>query len=432
MLNLFLRFLEKEFGFKVTAFQSVEKKSTPQKVQIKYDVNSISSAIGVKINSNEMNSTLSKLGFGILNETNGMCEVPYYRFGDIAYINDIVEEIVRFKDLDNTGYDASAIHLPEFKNQENARRVLEQKLKGTLLACGMYEVITWSFISEHVNHLFGNANPIKIINPINKEFETMRGTIVASIMQMVKKNVARDVKDMVIFECGKVLSKDFPNKQRKMFTGLRMGSKNTDNIHDMQRKYDFFDVRDDLIAMVSSVIKSAHHTIKDHNMSHYLYDLTPKFVPEYYHPYLSTSIRYDGEILGCCGTIHPKLLKQDNLEVPIYTFEMFFDTVEQFWDKKTGKIGVFSEFQETTRDMSFGVKQEMSSDYFVNNLILFCNNFQEVKEVKLFDIYQTSSESRKYFGVRFKLQKDYGTLTNGEIESIYSKIIGVCYAKVFS
>ncbi|WPX97540.1 phenylalanine--tRNA ligase subunit beta [Candidatus Fokinia crypta] len=419
LINQFINFLRKEFHFSVEGIDSRESKMPESaKKIISFSLTEIASIIGIELSEKILVDTLHPLGFYVKNIGNNEFElsVPYYRVGDVSHIEDIAEEIARFLNLDEISNKFEGINVqltPE--NLAITSNNNEETIKKILLARGLNEAITWSFISEETSKLFYNNNQLKIQNPINKDFTIMRHNIPSSMLGMIKKNLSRGNKNMSLFEIGSVFEQHEEVKEYKMISGMRVGSNS-------QREYDFFDVRDDVIAVISKFTNFEQSLLKDDNMLHYNYELSNANTSQYYHPYQSAVITCNNSIVGYCGRLHPTIAEHYEVDINVFLFEIFYEKLNNL-QAATVRKKTFSEFQKTTRDLSIGVVSQIESSLIIQKLHSFCKDFAVIKEIRLFDVYQPSTADITYFGIRFELQKDNGTLLTEEIDSILNKIV---------
>jgi phenylalanyl-tRNA synthetase beta chain len=78
-----------------------------------------------------------------------------------------------------------------------------------LLALGYQETINFSFVEERWEHeLAGNADPIKLLNPIASQMSVMRSSLLGSLLQVLKFNLDRKAERVRVFELGRVFLRD--------------------------------------------------------------------------------------------------------------------------------------------------------------------------------------------------------------------------------
>ncbi len=81
---------------------------------------------------------------------------------------------------------------------------------GALVGRGFVEVLTYPFMSEHLAEDMGlpdvddRRNAIRITNPLSDELPLMRTSVLATLVEAVRRNVSRGLKDVALFELGLV------------------------------------------------------------------------------------------------------------------------------------------------------------------------------------------------------------------------------------
>lgn len=169
----------------------------------------INSLIGVDIPPEQVESSLTKLGFKLASQDDVLrgwnVEVPYWRL-DIEIEEDLVEEIARMY-----GYE----EIPSAQLKGKLPKKIDQSLfnniaaiKNKLTELGLTEIQTYSFYSTDVLRNTGKDKYlkyfIKIANPISSETEYLRCDLWPNLVEVVAKNIKHGFNDIAIFELGKV------------------------------------------------------------------------------------------------------------------------------------------------------------------------------------------------------------------------------------
>ena len=134
-----------------------------------------------------MREKLTQLGFQLDGD---MITVPSYR-ADVEGKADIAEEIARFY-----GYNKmpTTIIRGEAAAQLTPRQKFERKLNELLLAQGMNEIVTFSFISPKYYDKIGlpadapERRSVEILNPLGEDTSVMRTTALPSMLEMLASN----------------------------------------------------------------------------------------------------------------------------------------------------------------------------------------------------------------------------------------------------
>ncbi|WP_341789323.1 phenylalanine--tRNA ligase subunit beta [Rickettsia endosymbiont of Polydrusus tereticollis] len=375
---------------------------------LNFPVNYLEKITGIRLNINEICSILNKLGFntGINGEVIDIA-IPSWRH-DINIFEDIVEEIIRIY-----GYDKlESIKLPEMEQDKVISK--EQKrissFKRILAVQGYDEVVTNSFMGSKEANLFSETKEeLFLLNPINRDSDYMRSSILPNLLKIVEKNLTRSIKNIAIFEIGPIFTGVKPEDELTFLSAVKCGSYALKNVHSEGRAYDVFDIKADL-EMIFDYAGLAIDKCK----------LNQVTLP-YFHPTRSVSISLGKNVIGYFGQIHPKILKHFNICEEIFAFELNIMNIP-FAKAKFGKRDEFiiSDFQANFRDYAFVVDENQ----LVGEIISYINSFNKklIKSVTLFDIYVGDKlpVDKKSVAIKVELQADDRTLTEQDL-NLFSK-----------
>lgn len=388
----------------------------PAKKTLDFPADYLQKITGIKLNINEIEVILNKLGF-VTDVKNEVIKVtpPSWRH-DINILEDLVEEITRIY-----GYDKiESIKLPELE-QDNSRLREHKRIssfKRILASKGYDEVVTNSFMNSRDAKLFTELkDELFLLNPISVEDDYMRPTIVPNLLDIVRKNLARSIKDMAFFEVGPNFL-DL-NNEATYLTAILTGSYNNKNPHSMGRSYDIFDLKSDLETIFDYAGLSIEKCI-----------VSNQATPLYYHPTRSVNLALGKNLLGHFGQIHPKILKHYDIKEEVFAFELNITNLP-ISKAKFGKRDEFiiSDYQANFRDYAFII----AYDQPVGEIISYINNFNKklVKSVILFDIYSGDKlpSGKKSIAIRVGLQADDRTLNEDDLNSFSKDLIAVIEQK---
>ncbi len=365
---------------------------------INIDIDEINSVIGYNIDEKKIVEILKKLEFDILSISDGSIKVgvPLFR-SDIQNIQDIAEEILRIYGIDNIKSKAM-----EFKEADRFNDIMKKiniinDLKLKSVANGFYEVI--HFIFEEKERLKKYNFPviddnIDLINPIIKEFDTLRSTLLLQLLDDIKFNKANGYKRINLFTIGSVYTQQ--RKEKENFAFVLNGFNDYENPKNSgkPKKVDFKDAVDKLSQIIGDFeLKNSSHQLA--------------------HPYQCADIIQNNKKIGTLAKLHPKIAKEFEID------DTFFCEIEleklDFSEKKANEI---NKFQKVTRDLSVVVDKDMKyKEVFeiINSL-----NINELLDFYPIDIYDLGAKNS--LTIRFILQGQK-TLQENEINDIMEKIL---------
>jgi phenylalanyl-tRNA synthetase beta chain len=174
--------------------------------------------LGMRIEQADQISYLERLGFGV--EADGedlVVEVPADRHYDVTREVDLIEEVARVHGLDEhlpATLPGAVSHAGGLTREQRLRRRAEDAMRDL----GFDEVVGWSFTDPgeaarlRIPADDPRASAIVVSNPLSEEQSAMRTTLLGSLLDVAKRNLARDVERLALFESGRVyLSADGAN-----------------------------------------------------------------------------------------------------------------------------------------------------------------------------------------------------------------------------
>ncbi len=200
-----LMLLKELCGAKIYKIEDIYPKKQPKTV-IKFDLEKIEKMIGVKIKKAEAQKILSKLGFTI---SRNLISVPPLR-NDIEIIEDVAEEVARFKNLNELPAIAPKISMSAGVEEDLV--LIKERVRKYLSAVGYSEVYNYSFVSEDKLgiapcEVFGIKKPVKLANPLSVDFAYLRNSLSPYLEKNLNDNL-RFFDEVRVFEIGKVFGND--------------------------------------------------------------------------------------------------------------------------------------------------------------------------------------------------------------------------------
>jgi phenylalanyl-tRNA synthetase beta chain len=368
---------------------------------------------GIDVSAAEQEKTLTKLGFKVKSSSKGFQVTPPSWRPDIDGSADLVEEIVRVKGYDHlpvTSLDRTHVTtLPALDTHD----VRMNAARRAFAATGLMEAVTWSFMPSVIAAEFGGANDaLRLLNPINSDFDVMRPNILGNLIQATKRNSDRGFPDAKLFEVGPVYKDPTPSGQSVVATAVRSGM-TPRHWATRTRPVDAYDAKNDALAALAAAgapVASLQITTD---------------APSWYHPGRSGALRLGPTVLAFFGEIHPSVLTVCDTAGPVVGCEVFLDAIPASRSTSTAKpLLKMESLQPVSRDFAFVVNRDVTAAKLIKAIKDADKNL--IREVSLFDVYEGEkiASDKKSIALSVTLQPTEKSLTDAEIETIATKITG--------
>jgi len=376
-----------------------------------------SKVIGMPLTQAQCLDALNRLGLQVT-EGEGSLTVlpPSYRF-DLQIEEDLIEEVVRM-----LGYDKLPNTPPLAPITAKLRPEAERSafaVRRSLAALGYVETINFSFVEARWEHeLAGNANPIKLLNPIASQMSVMRSSLLGSLLQVLKFNLDRKAPRVNVFELGRVFLRDASSQntdttvagfnQPMRVSGLAYGPRDKPSWDQPSKMTDFFDIKGDveaLLAPLQAVFAPAQHPAM--------------------HPGRCASVSVGGRALGFVGELHPKWRQGYELAQAPLLFELELDAV---LERPVAFFEPVSKLQPVERDIAV-IVPEAVTHAALRAAIHAAPTQGLLKSAVLFDVYRPQQGStsmqlgEKSLAVRLLLSSETATLTEEAIEAVVQAVV---------
>ena len=392
----------------------------PDDPTVEFTTQDIKRWLGINLGADQVADILTSLEFTVdVNGDQFSVKTPAHRLDigqGIVGIADIMEEIARIYGYDQIPETRLSDTLPP--QHGNVSLDLEERLKDLLVNLGLQEVITHRLTApENEARLYpesGSDKPvyIRIANPISSDRIALRQSLLASVLEIGEQNT-RLSKRIAFFELGKVFlpedGEEYPREPRKLailLSGLRrmshwQGSDET--------AMDFYDLK----GIISDLFDGLHlGEIQFEPSGH------PSF-----HPGKCSLVRFQGEIIGVFGEIHP--LVKDNYDLPdfpILAAELEVEAIAQLVPDRY-YVEPVPVFPPVLEDLAIVVDEQIQVQQVID--VISEAGGDTVAEIALFDVYRggQAGEGKKSLAFSLKYQKPDRTLTDEEVSRIRKKIV---------
>lgn len=165
----------------------------------------VGQVLGIEVTADECVRILTGLGLTCTeqDDTTASFVAPSFRL-DLTRECDLIEEVARIFGYDRIPDNAT---LPVVSTQRTVREKVGDRVRNFLPACGFFEALTISFISEDQQQLFqprGELKPVAVNHSTRSHENQLRQSLVPSLLQCRRQNERQGTPDAQLFEIAKV------------------------------------------------------------------------------------------------------------------------------------------------------------------------------------------------------------------------------------
>ncbi len=339
---------------------------------------------------------------------------------------DLVEEVARLR-----GYDAIPSVLPiappgrGLTHGQRARRSVARALAEH----GLVEVLTYPFTSPSVHDTFGldAADPrrtaVRLANPLSDEQPEMRTSLLATLLEALRRNVSRGSTDVGLFELGLVTR---PGSQGSVAPRLPLAQRPSDADLDALRNAVPAQPRRVALALTGKRVlpgwdgpgRDADWTdaVEAALLIARTLGLDPQVdadVHAPWHPGRCARISLDGVLVGHAGELHPAVVAAMGLPPRTCVAEVDLDVLIAASDRIVGAAAV-STFPLAKEDVALVVDADVPAGRVESALRTGGGGLLE--SVRLFDVYvgPQAGEGKKSLAFSLRMRAADRTLTAAE------------------
>ena len=393
--------LEKYADAKIVT--GIVKYDTTQKEDKKIDitVKNITDLLGIKISMEEILDVFRRLGFSYKVDGEKIeVSVPRRRL-DISIKEDLIEEVGRIFGVDNIEG-----RLPVFPSKPGSYDKVTRQIRNKMISLGLNETLSYILVNDKEAKMYSNDEYeiVKLLDPMTEERNTLRYSMIPSLVKIYEYNKARTLKDISIFEIGKGFSKHGDEyKEESKICALMTGEY---ELGINKKQVDFY------------VIKGVVEELLDYlgYGNRYSFIQAENF-PKEFHPYQTAYISVNNDIVGIVGRLHVNIAKE-----PTFVMEINLD---KLLDRKVGrmKFKEISKFPGIKKDIAVIVDKDRTSMEVATAIKKAAGAL--LTNVELFDVYTGTNidENKKSLAYSLTFEDSKKTLTDEEINKEMEKII---------
>lgn len=342
---------------------------------------------------------------------------PSYRF-DLETDMDLVEEYAILN-----GYEKIGETLPQFPSAPTAndfKFLFFQKYSAAARSLGYHQAVNYAFSNEIKQKSFigaieklkgfafkGLDESISLMNPLSEDINVMKTTLSYGLFQNCVSNVNQGNAQGQLFELGHCFYKEggdyFEQPRAAMiFWGQSQG---------------LWASQTPAVLQVKSHLQLLFQQL---GASIQINQLEIEKAPDFLHPAQSAEIIFEGEKIGFFGHVHPAILDEYKIRVPVVLIEVQLQKLLK--PAKAVKSKAISKFPSVERDFAFIMDEKQAVGPLLKEIQKLAAPL--LKDLRVFDIYvgDKLESGKKSVALRIKLQEENGTLQDAVVTELTAKI----------
>ncbi|MBK7172315.1 MAG: phenylalanine--tRNA ligase subunit beta [Bacteroidales bacterium] len=389
--------------------------------EVEVSIQRMEALIGKAIGRNTIREILESLDIEIMAETaeGFTLAIPPFKV-DVEREADVVEEVLRIYGYNNVEMPTAVHSSLSYSHKPDPERV--QNLVADFLSANGFNEILTNSLSSSAYYEKSEAFPIdqcvKILNPLSRDLEVMRQTLLFSGLESISYNLNRRQNDLKFYEFGTVYSRNAGQpadaKVTKKFTEKKKlviyltGKQENESWYRKEQTVDYTYLK----SFVFSVFRKVGLG---------LWKLQPAEADQRIFS-AAEAFTLNSKPLVSMGKLTASVLKSFDIKQDVYYAEIDWLSLLKEVNPENVKYSEVPRFPEVRRDLALLLDQSVtfasveSLAYRVGKGLL--------KAVNLFDVYEGDKieAGKKSYAISFILQDTQKTLTDQEVEKMMKRL----------
>ena len=400
--------LEKYASGKVLSGKTEYDNEDKKIKKIEFTTDRINSLLGIELTGKDIEEQLDKLDFEYeLKDNRFITTIPRRRLDIEENVNDIAEEIGRLYGYHNLKNTVPVLPTREGKFEHSFG--FKKNISKRMRSLGLNETRTYSLVDEKTSDMFyKDRETILVPNPMSSDRNALRKTMIPSMLDVIKYNKARGMKDINIYETSKVFYDDF--KEENHLAVALYGNYISNTWQGKTIKNDFYVLKGIVCNLLDYLgLKNRYSFVESTETN--------------LHPGISADIYLDKKKVGFFGKIHP-IVTKDN----IYVLEVSIDEL----DVKTKgiKFKQASKLPSIKKDIAFVMPMNFKNEDVIK--VIKHAGGRLLTDVSVFDLYvgENIGLDNKSIAYSLLFEDPTRTLTDEEVMNVFNNIINEVESKL--
>ena len=370
----------------------------------------INNRLATNFSLEQIKDVLNRLQFKVKEDGEKLLiTVPSFRL-DVSGSADISEEVIRLLGYENVNEELPV--LPTTRGELTLRQARQKAIRDYLLSAGVCEALTYSLVNKveaHCFNLLHDEEPYELLNPLMDDRAVFRTHILHSLLESASYNIARQAKNVPLFETSDMISK---KSHTTHLAVVLCGVNNTQGLL-KEVPYDFYDMKG-LVENLFSLfgIENSRYRIEK-----------SKLTGELLHPGRSADVYFQNQLIGRFGELHPRAYQRYDLgKNATIVLEM---NITPILDAKVSQIKMapISKYPFVSRDLALLVDVNTSAGDIIKMIKMSGKGI--VNNAEVFDVYTGAPiilAGKKSLAIRITYASKDHTLEEKEISLVEDQI----------
>jgi len=374
--------------------------------------------LGTDLDQAQIVSFLRSVEFAVeIKNSETLSVVPPTFRVDVSRPEDLMEEVARL-----WGYNNIQTTFPKISGVTtlpNQGISIKNQIKDMMAGYGFSESISYSFVARNscdrlrLSQTDDRRRMLDVLNPISEELAVMRTSLVPGLLETMSRNLAHQIKNLKIFELGKIFFSNGQDRQpteTEMLAGLWTGAGIDMTWHDTPVACDFYDLK----GVVEDLLRCA-------GMEGVSFSQLPETSCFYTKAGHSAQILHEGKVLGLAGEVNAEVLSDFNVRQPTFIFELLVSPILSGF-KENRMFAPIPRFPFTDRDITLIVDNHVQAGDILEKVKWFGEKLME--DIRILNVYTGSPipSGKKSISLRIVYRSYSETLSDQQVNRVHQQL----------
>jgi phenylalanyl-tRNA synthetase beta chain len=337
---------------------------------------------------------------------------------DVSRAEDLVEEVARLWGYDNIPVSAPSMRMDAVA--PHPARALRATLRNILCGSGFYETIHYSFIHPAAPDRLraSGESPLRrqlpVQNPLSEDQGVMRTSLLPGLLETMARNLNQNVRDLKIFENGKVFFANAGNalpEEKEKLCLLMCGSRQGLTWHGKEEAVDFYDVKGAVEGLLGGL-----------RITGVEWKRPPAGAAPWLKPGFGALAVAGSAVIGTLGEMCPETLRAFGVKVPAFVAELDVETLGNLLPEKISCVPL-PRYPATWRDSSLVLDKAVTAGAVLDHARNTGGELLETAGIVALYEGKPIAEGKKSLSIRATYRAPDRTLTDEEANAAHGALM---------